>query len=80
MDARRVLLVTPGLFRSIPCPTYPEIQLSLFPYRKLSSVITGFRPDAIHIASEGSVGVAARRYCLSRRRKFTTSYHTQFPQ
>jgi glycosyltransferase involved in cell wall biosynthesis len=75
-----VLLVTPGLFRSVPCPTYPEIRLSLFPYRKLSNLISEFRPDAIHIATEGSLGFAARRYCLSRGLSFTTSYHTQFPQ
>jgi glycosyltransferase involved in cell wall biosynthesis len=75
-----LLLVTPNLFRSIPCPTYPEIRLSLFPYRKLSSLISAFRPDAIHIATEGSLGFAARRYCLRHRLNFTTSYHTQFPQ
>jgi len=75
-----LLLVTPGLFRSIPCPTYPEIRLSLFPYAKLSKLISGFRPDAIHIATEGSLGFAARRYCVRRRLNFTTSYHTQFPQ
>lgn len=75
-----VLLVTPNLFRSVPCPTYPEIRLSLFPYRKLSQLIAGFRPDAIHIATEGSLGFAARRFCLSRRLNFSTSYHTQFPQ
>ncbi len=75
-----LLLVTPGMFRSIPCPTYPEIRLSLFPYRKLSAAITAFQPDAVHIATEGSLGFAARRYCVSRGLRFTTSYHTQFPQ
>ena len=57
-----ILHVTPNLFRSVPCPTYPEIRLALFPYRKLSKLIGGFRPDAIHIATEGSLGFAARRY------------------
>jgi glycosyltransferase involved in cell wall biosynthesis len=75
-----LLLVTPNLFRSIPCPTYPEIRLALFPYRGVSAVISGFRPDAIHIATEGSLGFAARRYCLRHELRFTTSYHTQFPQ
>jgi glycosyltransferase involved in cell wall biosynthesis len=75
-----LLLVTPNLFRSIPCPTYPEIRLALFPYRGVSGVISGFRPDAIHIATEGSLGFAARRYCLRHGLRFTTSYHTQFPQ
>ncbi len=75
-----VQLVTPGMFYSMPCPTYPEIRLALFPYRKLSALISGFRPDAIHIATEGSLGFAARRYCMRHRLEFTTSYHTQFPQ
>jgi glycosyltransferase involved in cell wall biosynthesis len=75
-----LLLVTPNLFRSIPCPTYPEIRLALFPYRGVSEVISGFRPDAIHVATEGSLGLAARRYCLRHGLRFTTSYHTQFPQ
>jgi glycosyltransferase involved in cell wall biosynthesis len=75
-----ILLVHPGLFRSMACPTYPEIRLALFPYRKLSGLITRFSPDAIHIATEGSLGFAARRYCIQHGLDFTTSYHTQFPQ
>ncbi len=75
-----ILLVTPNLFRSIPCPTYPEIRLALLPYRGVASLISGFRPDAIHIATEGSLGLAARRYCRRHGLQFTTSYHTQFPQ
>jgi glycosyltransferase involved in cell wall biosynthesis len=75
-----LLLVTPSLFRSIPCPTYPEIRLALFPYSGVSALISGFHPDAIHIATEGSLGFAARRYCLRHGLQFTTSYHTQFPQ
>ncbi len=75
-----MLLVTPNMFRSIPCPTYPEIRLSLFPSRKLAAAITDFQPDAVHIATEGTLGFAARRYCVRRGLRFTTSYHTQFPQ
>jgi len=75
-----VFLVTPRMFRSVPCPTYPEIRLSLFPYRKLASYISEFKPEALHIATEGPLGMAARRYCVSRGLSFTTSYHTQFPQ
>jgi glycosyltransferase involved in cell wall biosynthesis len=39
-----------------------------------------FRPQAVHIATEGPLGLAARRYCLRHGWRFTTSYHTQFPQ
>jgi glycosyltransferase involved in cell wall biosynthesis len=75
-----VFLVTPRMFRSIPCPTYPEIRLSLFPYRKLAARVSEFKPEALHIATEGPLGFAARRFCVSRGLSFTTSYHTQFPQ
>jgi glycosyltransferase involved in cell wall biosynthesis len=75
-----IQLVTPNLFRSVACPTYPEIRLSLLPYRKLATIIAAFQPDAVHIATEGPLGLAARRYCAKRKLRFTTSYHTQFPQ
>jgi glycosyltransferase involved in cell wall biosynthesis len=75
-----VRFVTPREFRNVPCPTYPEIRLSIFPYRTLVKRIESYKPDAIHIATEGPLGLSARRYCRRRRLRFTTSYHTQFPQ
>jgi len=75
-----VYLVTPRMFHSMPCPTYPEIRLSLFPSRKLASYISEFQPQAIHIATEGPLGFAARSFCVRNGLNFTTSYHTQFPQ
>jgi glycosyltransferase involved in cell wall biosynthesis len=75
-----VAMVTPNEFRSIPCPSYPEIRLSLVPARKLAARFAQFQPEAVHIATEGPLGVAARRYCLAHNLLFTTSYHTQFPQ
>ena len=77
-DETRV--IAPGLFRTIPCPTYPEIRLSVFPSRKVRTLIEEFQPDAIHIATEGPLGLAARRFCLSRQWPFTTSFHTRFPE
>jgi glycosyltransferase involved in cell wall biosynthesis len=62
------------------CPTYPEIRLSLLPRRTMMTRIAGFSPQALHIATEGPLGLAARRYCLRHGLRFTTSYHTQFPQ
>jgi glycosyltransferase involved in cell wall biosynthesis len=70
----------PERFRSIPCPTYPEIPLALFPGHKLARLLREFSPDAIHIATEGPVGLAARGYCLREDLAFTTSYHTRFPE
>jgi glycosyltransferase involved in cell wall biosynthesis len=75
-----VRTITPRDFRSIACPTYPEIRLSLFPYHKVEAGIGAFAPQALHIATEGPLGLAARRVCLKRGMRFTTSYHTQFPQ
>jgi glycosyltransferase involved in cell wall biosynthesis len=75
-----VCVIHPGLFRTFPCPTYPEIRLAWMPSRKLTRLLGQFAPDAIHIATEGPLGTAARRWCLRNRVRFTTSYHTQFPE
>lgn len=75
-----VRMITPREFRTVPCPTYKEIRLSVFPYRTMASRISGFQPNALHIATEGPLGHAARRYCVKHGLKFTTSYHTQFPE
>jgi len=75
-----VLFVTPQLFRSVPCPTYPEIRLSLFPAAGVRRLTDSFAPDAIHIATEGPLGIAARRHCLDQNFPFTTSFHTRFPE
>ncbi len=75
-----IRLVTPRNFRSVACPSYPEIRLSLFAFQSVARQITAFAPDALHIATEGPLGLAARRFCLSNNMRFTTSYHTRFPQ
>ena len=75
-----VRLATPGDYRTVPCPTYPEIRMALHPTPRLARCIEAFRPQAMHIATEGPLGLAARRYCVRRGWHFTTSYHTQFPQ
>src|SRR6202051_4749167 len=75
-----IRMLTPQDFRSIACPTYPEIRLSLLPRKLVEKSIDDFSPQALHIATEGPLGLAARRYCLRRRMRFTTSSHTQFPQ
>jgi len=79
-DGHVVRLFTPLDFLRIPCPTYPEIRLSLLPGRRLSGMLDDFAPDRLHIATEGPLGIAARRYGLRTGMPFTTSYHTQFPQ
>jgi len=75
-----VEFLSPAGFKSLPCPTYPEIRLSVLPYRRVVACIESSAPDAIHIATEGPLGLAARRYCLNRGMPFTTAYHTRFPE
>jgi glycosyltransferase involved in cell wall biosynthesis len=75
-----VRLVTPEPFRTMPCPTYPEIRLALLPGPHVARMIDEFEPDAVHVATEGPLGLAARRACLRGGLRFTTSYHTQFPE
>jgi len=75
-----VEMVTPDRFNTVPCPTYPEIRLAVLPGAKTAQLIEAFRPDAIHIATEGPLGQAARKHCLARGYPFTTAYHTRFPE
>jgi len=75
-----VRFLTPEGHKTIPCPTYPEIQLALFPGRRVRQEIDAFDPDALHIATEGPLGWAARSAALATGRHFTTAYHTRFPE
>lgn len=65
--------------RQFPMPGYPEIKLVIAPYRELSPMIDEYGPDNIHIATEGPLGWAARKYCRVRKMPFSSSYHTHFP-
>ena len=75
-----VTVISPDGFRTIPCPSYPEIRLALGAGRVIGGRLAALDPDAIHVATEGPLGLAARRWCLRNARRFTTAYHTQFPE
>jgi glycosyltransferase involved in cell wall biosynthesis len=75
-----VQLLTPQSFNTLPCPTYPSIRLAVLPSRGVSRILNEYQPDAIHIATEGPLGQAGRRWCLKNHFPFTSSYHTQFPE
>lgn len=75
-----VVLITPEMFRTVPCPSYPEIRLAVRPGAAVAKLIAQAQPCAIHIAAEGPLGWAARRFCLRRGLPFTTAYHTRFPE
>ncbi len=72
--------LAPDRFWSVPMPSYPEIRLALPPPGAIERHIKAERPDFIHIATEGPVGILTRRACLKAGRPFTTSYHTRFPE
>lgn len=75
-----VEVFNPSAYSTFPLPSYPEIRVAWRPYPRLRAALERFAPHAIHIATEGSLGMAARRYCRRNRLAFSTSYHTQFPQ
>lgn len=72
--------ITADQFRTLPCPTYPEIRLAFACGGKVARRLDAFSPDAVHIATEGPVGWATRRWCRNRQIPFTTSFHTRFPE
>jgi glycosyltransferase involved in cell wall biosynthesis len=73
-------VIGPDRFRTLPCPTYPDIRLSIMPRRRLARMMSDFHPDALHIATEGPLGIAARTLARSRGWIFTTAFHTRFPE
>jgi 1,2-diacylglycerol 3-alpha-glucosyltransferase/glucuronosyltransferase len=75
-----ISFLTPLSFRTFAMPSYPDLRLAL-PYRaKIARLIADARPDSIHIATEGPIGLLVRRYCRRRGLPFTTSFHTRFPE
>lgn len=74
-----VVVIEPGAFRTIRCPTYPEIRLALKCSGRVARTLDEQQLDAIHVATEGPIGWAARAWCIRHRRPFTTSFHTRFP-
>ncbi|UUL82891.1 glycosyltransferase family 4 protein [Sphingomonas qomolangmaensis] len=78
-QGHEVMVVSPDRFYSVPCPTYPEIRLAMVRTATVGGLLADFQPQAIHLATEGPLCIAARRWSLRRGYPFTTAYHTQFP-
>lgn len=76
----QVEVIHPGLFKTRPCPGYAGIDLAIRPKARLAERMDAMQPDAIHIATEGPLGWAARSYCLKHGLRFTTAFHTKFPE
>jgi hypothetical protein len=75
-----VRLVTHEGFRTVALPSYPEIRVAIAPGPRAARMVDSFQPDAVHVATEGPLGLAVRRHCVRRGLPFTTAYHTQFPE
>jgi len=74
----QVEYIEPNQFFTVPMPKYNEIKLSLNVWPRVGRLISKADADIIHIATEGPIGIFAKRYCVKNKLKFTTSYHTQF--
>src|SRR5262245_49308184 len=74
-----VLVLAPDAHRTLPLPSYPEIAVAVDPWR-LSGRLRAFGPDAVHIATEGPLGMWARASLARRGLRYTTSFHTRFPE
>lgn len=75
-----IVVIHPAQFETRPCPGYPGLDVAWFPGRRMAELLKAAHADAIHIATEGPLGWAARRYCLQRGLPFTTAFHTKFPE
>ena len=78
LDSYRVVYITPGDFSYIDCPRYNEVKIA-YP-RKMGEKIKEISPDYIHVATEGPLGVWARKYLSKHRIRHNTAYHTKFPE
>ena len=74
-----VEILAPERFHNVPCPTYPEIRLAMCTPPSVGRIIESLAPEAVHIATEGPLGWAARSWLRRRGLPFTTSFHTMFP-
>ena len=72
--------LTPQSFRTFAMPSYPDLRLALPNPWKIAELIDAAKPDSIHIATEGPIGLLVRRYCRKRGLPFTSSFHTRFPE
>ena len=75
-----VFVIGPDRFKNIPCPTYPEIRLALFARKKVFAILNDLNPDALHINTEGPLGIAARSYAQKNKIRYTTAFQTRFPE
>jgi glycosyltransferase involved in cell wall biosynthesis len=67
-------------FASFPLPFYKEILLPCVTPAMIRRTLARFEPDVVHIATEGTLGLAALLAARKMEIPVATSYHTNFPQ
>jgi glycosyltransferase involved in cell wall biosynthesis len=78
LDGYSVVYLTPGHFRYFDCPKYNEVKIALT--RQMGKKIKEIGADYYHVATEGPLGLSARKYFSKHRISYTTAYHTKFPE
>lgn len=79
-EKHEIKLIVPSDFATVPCPSYPEYRVALFPGKKIRKTLEAFRPDAVHLCNEGPLGLSAMFHCQKLKIPFTSSFHTRFPE
>ena len=83
-SGHRTVVLAPDRFLTVPCPGYDGIRLAVAPQLRLGRILATEIADreevAVHVATEGPLGRAARAWCRRRGVPFSTAYHTRFPQ
>ena len=77
-DNYQFVYLDPGWFSYIDCPGYNQVKIA-YP-RKVGEILEKVSPDYIHIATEGPIGLCVRNYCNLHGYRYTTAYHTKFPE
>jgi len=80
LDNYRVVYLDPGRFRYVDCPGYNEVKITLARKKSVGKILEEIRPDHIHIATEGPLGLCARQYLDKHGYRYNTAYHTKFPE
>ena len=76
----QVEVISPDRFQTTTHRFLPELRMAVRPGRTIAPMIEGFGPDAVHVATEGTVGFAAQHWCQSRGKRYTSSYLTRLPE
>jgi glycosyltransferase involved in cell wall biosynthesis len=77
-DGYTIDTIHPGRYRYFDLPKYNEVKIA-FPWN-MGEEIEKICPDYIHVATEGPLGLYARKYLTIHGYSYNTAYHTKFPE